>query len=100
MYPLYMRLKPIKEYAPEEITGKTMRDAGIPRIQSQRQVNGTLTEFIRNHNSADWFTSKLICAIGFSFRFIEFFSFQRCFTGGREVAPSLTALSISGSIFS
>lgn len=33
--PLYMRLRPIKEYAPEEITGKTMRDAGIPRAKDK-----------------------------------------------------------------
>ena len=49
--PLYMRSKPIKEYAPEEITGKTMRDAGIPRIQSQRQVNDTLSELIGSCNN-------------------------------------------------
>ena len=46
--PLYMRLRSIKEYAPEEITGKTMRDAGIPRILSQRQVNGTLSKVIKS----------------------------------------------------
>lgn len=44
--PLYMRLRPIKEYAPEEITGKTI--AGIPRILSQRQVNDTLSKVIKS----------------------------------------------------
>ena len=46
--PLYMRLRPIKEYAPEEITGKTMR-AGVPRILSQRQVNDTLSKLIKSN---------------------------------------------------
>ena len=46
--PLYMRLRPKKEYASEEITGKTMRDAGIPRILSQRQVNDTLSKLIKS----------------------------------------------------
>lgn len=46
--PLYMKLKPIKQYATTEITGKMLRDAGIPRIQSQRRVNNTLAEMI-NH---------------------------------------------------
>lgn len=46
--PLYMRLRPKKEYASEEITGKTMRDAGIPRILSQRQVTGTLSKLIKS----------------------------------------------------
>ena len=45
--PLYMRLGSIKEYAPEEITGKTMR-AGVPRILSQRQVTGTLSKLIKS----------------------------------------------------
>ena len=49
--PLYMRLRPIKEYAPEEITGKTMRDAGIPRILSQRQVNDTLSKLIKSNDT-------------------------------------------------
>ena len=47
--PLYMRLRPIKEYAPEEITGKTMR-AGVPRILSQRQVNDTLSKLIKSND--------------------------------------------------
>ncbi len=47
--PLYMRLRSIKEYAPEEITRKTMRAAGIPRILSQRQVNGTLSKVIKSN---------------------------------------------------
>lgn len=46
--PLYMRLRPIKEYASEEITGKTMRDAGIPRILGQRQANDTLSKVIKS----------------------------------------------------
>ena len=47
--PLYMRLRPIKEYAPEEIKGKTMR-AGVPRILSQRQVNDTLSKLIKSND--------------------------------------------------
>ena len=47
--PLYMRFRPIKEYAPEEITGKTMR-AGVPRILSQRQVNDTLSKLIKSND--------------------------------------------------
>ena len=47
--PLYMRLRSIKEYAPEEITGKTMR-AGVPRILSQRQVNDTLSKLIKSND--------------------------------------------------
>lgn len=46
--PLYMRLRPKKEYASEEITGKTMR-AGVPRILSQRQVNDTLSKLIKSN---------------------------------------------------
>ena len=48
--PLYMRLRPKKEYASEEITGKTMRDAGIPRILSQRQVNDTLSKVTKSND--------------------------------------------------
>lgn len=44
-----MRLRSIKEYAPEEITGKTMR-AGVPRILSQRQVNDTLSKLIKSND--------------------------------------------------
>lgn len=47
--PLYMRLRPKKEYASEEITGKTMR-AGVPRILSQRQVNDTLSKLIKSND--------------------------------------------------
>ncbi len=46
--PLYMLLKSIKEFAPTEITGKMIADAGIPRIQSQRSVCPELYNLIQS----------------------------------------------------
>ncbi len=49
--PLYMKLKPEKQFLPGEITGAMIRDAGIARIQSQRRVDDTLYKLINNRSS-------------------------------------------------
>lgn len=44
----YMLLRPIKQYQPYEITGVMIRDAHMPRIQSQRAVCDDLAKIIKS----------------------------------------------------
>ena len=46
--PLYMTLRPIKEYADNAVTGEMIVGAGIARIQSQRKVPPTLSAIIKS----------------------------------------------------
>lgn len=46
--PLYMTLRPIKEYTDNAVTGEMIVGAGIARIQSQRKVYPTLSAIIKS----------------------------------------------------